>query len=868
MNNTSPFKLPKFPLRFLKWFCSPDLIEDVEGDLSELFAERLEKGKVKARLWFIIDVLLLFRPGIIRQQEFNKGLNQYNMFSNYLKIAVRNALRYKGYTSLNLLGLVVGIASSVLVLLWIQDEVRIDKFHDNGDSIYQVFRNMRQSNGIVSTTSTLPKPAGDLMREDYSEIDMVAWMSWEMGNEFVLGEKELEANGRFVSPEFLEMFSFELLLGVDKAALNELNGVLISRAVAEKLFGSGWKDKAMGQLLKVSDVEGVLVTGVFENTGENSSLTFDWLLPIQALINSAAWVNDWGNGSFDTFVTINDPSKVSPVSERIRPMINDNTAGNASAGNEELILHKFEDTYLYSNFDNGVISGGRIDYVRIMTIVAIFILIVACINFMNLTTARSSRRSKEIGLRKVMGAPKGAIRTQFFFEAILLTFVAVVISVVVVVVLIPYFNNLVNKSLSIDFMDINTWYYIFGLILSIGLISGSYPAVLLPALSIIQSIKGEMKQPSYAAYFRKGLVVFQFAISTLLIIGTTVVYQQIDFVLNKDLGIDKDNLVAINLDGDLPQRLETYKSELMRLPEVTAVSAASGNPISYGRSTSSAEWEGKNPEEGYEVNVIISDEDFIETTGMEMLEGRAFSDQLKDSTNFIINEVAAKLMGFDDPVGKKLSFWGYEGQIIGVVKNFHMSNLYEPIAPLIITCIDPSRSAVALVRIDGNVGEVMREVESITKELNPTFDFRYQFIDQAYAESYESERTLGTLANIFALISILISSLGLLGLASYSAEQRSKEIGVRKVHGASVMQILLLLSKDYSKLIFIAFVLAIPFGYLVTQNWLDNFEFRTVLNPVVFIGAGAVTFLIGVFTVAAKSFQAATVNPVRSLKEE
>ena len=322
------------------------------------------------------------------------------------------------------------------------------------------------------------------------------------------------------------------------------------------------------------------------------------------------------------------------------------------------------------------------------------------------------------------------------------------------------------------------------------------------------------------------------------------------------------------MQGDMASKMETYRTELLRIPEVTAVSAASGNPLSYGRSTSSADWEGKDPNEGYEVNVVLSDQAFISTMGMEIVKGRGFSQQLEDSTNFIINEVAAKMMGFEDPIQKRMSFWGIEGKIVGVVKNFHMSNLYEQIAPVIISCYDYSNSSVMLARISGNHAEVMTSIEAISQKLDPEHDFEYQFLDQAYAENYESERTLSTLARLFALISLIISNLGLLGLASYSAEQRAREIGVRKVHGASIMQILLLLSKDYSRLIFIAFVIAMPFGYYVTNNWLDNFEFRTNLGMPVFLLAGLATFVIGVVTVASKSYQAASTNPMNSLKDE
>lgn len=859
---------PRLPLKLLRWFCSDELIEDVEGDLSELYTARSEANISKAKRLFYRDVLMLFRPGIIKTPELLKGQNNITMLNNYLKIAWRNALRYKGYSLLNIFGLVIGIASSVLVLLWIQDEVSMDNFHEKGDKIYRVFRNMKQNNGQVNTSESLPKPVGDLINEEYSEVDDVAWLSWELDAQFNFGENSYEEYGRYVNPSFLNMFSFEVILGDKNTALNELNSVMISRDMADRLFGMGWNDEIIGKIVKIPEQPDIFVTAVFENVGDNSSLKFDWLAPAQAFFNANDWVNDWGNGSFSTFITIPDDEKVQTVADRLLMEIKKHTVGNPNAGDEELIIQRFNDLYLYSNFKNGVVAGGRIDYVRIMTVVAIFILIVACINFMNLTTARSNRRSKEIGLRKVMGAEKGSIRTQFYIEALLFTSIAMLISIVVVTLLLPYFNQLVNKNLSIEFNNFITWYFILGMTFTVGFISGSYPALVLPKIDLLQSMKGGLIQSSFASFFRKGLVVFQFAISTLLIIGTVVVYKQIGYVLNKDLGMDKDNVVALSLQGDMAAKMETYRTELLRIPEVTAVSAASGNPLNYGRSTSSADWEGKDPNEGYEVNIVLSDQAFISTMGMEMVKGRGFSQQLEDSTNFIINEVAAKMMGFKDPIQKSMSFWGIEGKIIGVVKDFHMSNLYEQIAPVIISCYDYSRSSVMLARVSGNHAEVMSSIEDITLKLNPEHDFEYQFLDQAYAENYESERTLSTLARLFALISLIISNLGLLGLASYSAEQRAREIGVRKVHGASIIQILLMLSKDYSRLIFLAFIIAMPFGYFVTNNWLNNFEFRTDLGAPVFLLAGLATFVIGVFTVATKSYQAASTNPVNSLKDE
>lgn len=857
---------PKWPLKFLRWFCDPALIEDVEGDLSELFSERKEKSSVSARMLYLIDVLLLIRPGIIKNFKLNIGLINTTMIKNYLKVAFRNAKRYKGFTALNILGLVIGLVSSILILLWVNDEIRIDKFHTNGDRIYQVFRNMKQAGGMVRTTWTVPKPAADLIRAEYPEVDDVVQVSWTINMDIEFGESSSEERGFFVTPNFLSMFSFDVITGDANTALNDVNSIMISRTVAEKYFGSFWKEKAVGSQFKLDGNREAMVSGVFENIGDNSSVQFDWLMPAQHFFSQNEWVDDWGNGSFKIYF-LADVDDIPAIQKRIYDEIIVHAAGQDNAGEEYLIVHKFEDYYLYSNFENGVISGGRIDNVKILTIVAVFLLAIASINFMNLATARSGRRSKEVGLRKVMGAYKSSISVQFFVESILLSAISMIISVLFVWLLLPYFNQLVDKNLSLDFTLPFTWYFLIGLILLVGLLSGIYPAILLPTFNIINSLKGAIKQSTGAGYFRKGLVVFQFGISTLLIIGTGVVYSQLQYILTKDLGLDKENLMAIRMGERFGERLETYKTELTKIPEVKAFSSSSGNPISTRRSTSSARWEGMN-KEGYEINILLADEHLVNTMGMEMLSGRDFDQQLQDSTNFLINEVMAELMGFDDPLGKKLSFWGINGQVVGVVKNFHMSTLREPIAPLIISCFAPSNNNLALLKIQGDTGKALKSIEETIKDLNPENEFDYRFIDQAYAESYETEVVVGKLARIFAFISVLISCLGLLGLSAYTAEQRSKEIGIRKVHGASIYQILLLLTKDYSKLMILAFILAVPFGYYYAQSWLDNYEFRTSIGFSIFITGGILTFIIGVLTVTAKSYQAATENPVKSLRDE
>ncbi len=862
MNETQP---PIWPTRFLRWFCRPDLYEDVSGDLAELYAYNRQNQPGKAKTLYFLDVLLMFRPGIIR--NFKTQNKPTFMFRNYLKIALRNALRYKGYTVLNILGLVVGIASSFTILLWVNDEVKVDKFHSNGDAIYQLWRNMKQSNGVTRTTESQPKPLADHVRETYPEVEDVAQMSWEIDMSIGQGDKVTTEMGRFVSVNYLELFDFEVVLGDRELMLDDPSGIVLTRSLAERHFGEDWKN-SIGKSLRIESDYDLQVTGIIEDPGPHSSIQFNWLAPAEIYFRQNDWVDDWGNGSFSIYAVIPDESKVADVSERVYPEILDHTQGADNAGHETVVLQRFSETYLYSNFDNGVVSGGRIDYVRLLSIIAIVTLIIACINFMNLATARAGRRSREIGIRKVMGAQKGSLRTQFFFEAGLLTVISVVLSMVIVFLVLPSFNLLANKELILDFTSIELWIFVLSITVIVTILSGSYPALLLARFKIVDAIKGTVKQASITAWLRKGLVVFQFAISTMLIVMTVVIYQQISFAMNKDLGMEKENIVAVALRGNMSQRLNTYKTELLRIPEVKSVTAASGNPLRYGRSTSSASWEGKDPDQEYEVNVILSDDQFIDVMGMDIVAGRGFEKQSMDSTNFIINEVAAELMGFDDPIGEPLSFWGVDGHIVGVVKNFHMRGMQTAIAPLVISCISTNNLAVALVKITGDTPSVLDQIEKITTEMNPESVFAYEFLDQTYANYYQNELTVRTLASIFSGISILISCLGLFGLASYSAETRSREIGVRKVHGASVAQILMLLSRDYARLILISFIISIPIAWYFVQSWLEGFEFRMNLGPGVFVMAAGITFITGVVTILTKSYQAATINPAATLKDE
>ncbi|WP_339810849.1 ABC transporter permease [uncultured Imperialibacter sp.] len=856
---------PKWLLTFLRWFCDPDLLEDVEGDLTELFERRAESSSTRARWLFALDVLKLLRPGIVKNFAFVTTQNNNAMLFNHIKMAIRHALRYKGYTVLNLFGLIVGLTSSILILLWVNDEVEKDQFHVNADRIYQVWRNMYQANGEVITTGSIPGPLGEALANNYPEVDEVTYYSWELELLFRLDENVSYEKGRYVSPEFFSIFSFPFAAGDPASALKDPHSVVISEKLAKKYFGESWKTDALSKVIKIDESQEFTVSGIFEDIDSQSSMTFDFVLPAHEYIARNEWIKSWFNGGFSIYFTVKPGADLAAVQQRIEQEINKNTD---NAADERLMVLKATDTYLHSNFKNGVPSGGRVQYVRILTIIAIFLLVISCINFMNLATARASRRTKEIGVRKVLGAQRRTLGQQFMVESFMITIVAALLSIGCVLLIIPYFNGLTDKQLYLDFTDARFWMGIFALIAVTGLLSGSYPALLLPSFKVTNSLKGAVRQSASSIYFRNGLVVFQFALSIILIIGSLVVARQMNFVLNKNLGLDKENMAYLYMPQDLANRRDVYRTELLNIPEVKEVSFASGNPLQYGRSTGSSQWDGKDPNAEIEVNVLMVDLGFFSSMGMEIVDGRDFSkDFASDTTNYIINEVMADIMGFDEPLGQNLSIWGSKGKVIGIVKNFHMQSLYEPIAPVIVT-YNPAYTSVALIRLQNDIPKAIAGIEKVTTALSPAFPFQYEFMDTSYAASYRTEMSLSALVNIFAIVSIFISCLGLFGLSSFSADLRSKEIGIRKVHGASVTGLIMLLSKDYTRLMIVAFVLAAPVAWYYMQEWLNSFAFRTDLTLTAFLLAGLTAFVVGALTVSVKSYQAASVNPTRTLKDE
>ncbi|HET6540264.1 MAG TPA: ABC transporter permease [Chryseolinea sp.] len=855
---------PRLALKFLRWFCDARLLEDVEGDLMELYEMRAAVDKAKARRLFCIDVLLLFRPGIIRNFVLLRRLTTFGMLYHHIKTTLRQVRKFKGYTTINLSGLVVGLVSCLFIALWVLDEVNMDKFHEKSDRIYKVWRNMTQQGGEVITNRYIPQPLEIVLKNEYPEVEDVAMVTWEMESLFRKDDKTSYETGFYASPGFFKIFSFPFLAGNPLTALNDIHSVAISERLARSYFGDNWRD-AVGQIFRIDERQEFTVTGIFANQGSNSSFRFDWIIPSSEFLQRNKWVESWYNGGSQIYFSLKQGADIEAVRKRAEQEVNKHTDGSAD---EPIYLQLFSETYLNETFENGIPIGGRIQYVRILTAVGLFILLIACINFMNLSTARSSTRAKEIGVRKVMGARRTSLSGQFFTESFFYALGSGLIAILIVYLTLPYFNTLTGKSIVMDLTDPLIAVGIIGIVIITGLLSGSYPALLMSSFGIINSLKGKAKHRSGEGQMRQVLATLQFAISIFLICGSIVVSKQVSYILNKDLGLRKENVMMVGLESELQRKNDAYRTELLRIPEVKNVTFTSGNPISYHSSTGGASWEGKDPNAVIEINVMSIGDDFYETTGIRVAEGKAFSGNLAtDSLYFMVNEVLADLMGPGSPVGKKLSCWGINGTIIGLVRNFHMSSMYDQIAPLIIR-YDPNNTRVALIRTQGSTQEAIGQVEQVTRKLNPAFPFRYQFMDEEYARSYSSELAVSTLLNYFALVCIFISCLGLLGLSSFAADQRAKEIGIRKVLGAGVLNLVLLISRDYVRIMVVACVLAIPVSYYYLQQWLNSFAFRMDLSIAFFSFAGMLAILLGGLTVGFKSFRAAVANPRDTLKEE
>jgi ABC-type antimicrobial peptide transport system permease subunit len=806
------------------------------------------------------------------------------MIKNYLKVAWRNITRNKIYTTINVLGLALGISCCLFILLWVQDEKGVDNFHRKGENLFSIYKTVT-ANGKVEGDYFTPLRLykdGDAfnvafvledLKQAVPEVKYQAFyttgyeLPWGHPETFQVGDKKLKLEGARAGEDFFKMFSYPLIEGSAERALKDVNGIAISRKMANIFFGS--PHKALGKTMRYENKLNFVVTAVFEDLPEQSALKFDFLFNWDAQKK----VVEWASSNFRTFIQLSENADVKKVEAKINKLLQVRLQKYGGSKTDVGLQH-YRDQYLYGSFVNGKPSGGRIEYVRIFSGVAIFILIIACINFMNLATARSIKRAREIGLRKVVGSTRGNLIGQFLGESLLFSMLATVLSLILVIALLPAFNNFTGKRIAFPFAHGAFWAALAGLMLITGLVAGSYPALYLSSLKPVRTLKGVFRFTRGSIWFRKGLTVFQFAMSIMLLIATIVISRQTVYVQRSNLGYDRENLIYIRIEGELTNRKNylLFKEQASQMPGIAMIDRSTEAPHQMSFLEAGAiNWEGK--QEGDVISFYPSSVgfDFIRLMKLGIAEGRDFSRlNATDSADaFMVNEEAVRQMGMKNPIGKWVSAWKKKGHIIAVLKDFHTHSLHEPIKPLIIDVKEYEYFGVIIVRTQaGKTRQALASLEKVYNNINPNYPFVYQFVDQEYQRLYNSELIMSRLSVLFAILAILISCLGLLGLVIFSAEQRIREMGIRKVLGASLTQIIASFSTDFLKLVLVAFLIAAPLAWYAMSAWLQGFAYRISLSWWIFAVAGIVSLAIALLTVSYQAVKAAMTNPIKSLRTE
>ncbi len=788
------------------------------------------------------------------------------MLKNYLKIAIRSLRKNSVYSFINISGLAVGIACSILILLWVQDETSYDRFQPKLDRLHQVWINA-YFDGKINSWTSVPQPLKNALKEEISSIKNAAITEWGGTHLLTVGDKKLNQRGYFASYEFLEMFQFPLISGTAEEVLDDTYSIVLTESAAKRLFG---EEDPINKLIKFNNDADVKVTGILKDIPSNSSFEFDYLVPFSLMVATQQWAKEaetnWGNNSFQVFVELPEGTTKEKVDADIKDFLNSKLEDDFK---KDLWLHPMSRWRLHSTFENGKEAGGMIDYVNLFSIIAIFILVIACINFMNLATARSEKRAREVGIRKSVGSKRQDLIFQFLGESILISIIAFALAIILVEGALPFYNDLVEKQLSLPYLSTQFWLFAMVMILVTGLLSGSYPALYLSSFNVVKVLKGKIQVGKNASIPRQVLVVLQFGFSIILIVGTIVVYFQIQHVKNRDLGYDQENLITIQYNNELRENYKTIKQELLRTGVVESVTR-SNSPITAIWSNNFIGWPGKPEDLKVIFSTISAEYDYTKTMGIKVLMGRDFSEDFKsDSSAVIINKAGLDLMGLKDPIGTKLDLWGSEVELIGVVENSLMGSPFREVAPMFMIC-NPNWISAVTIRLSqtNDLPGSISKVEEIFKQFNPAYPFEYTFADVEFKKKFTTIDLIGKLANLFAFLALLITGLGLFGLAAFTAEQRTKEIGIRKVLGATVTAVIVMISKDFSRLVLVAFIVAAPLAWYFLDSFLERYPMRISIPWWTFPLAGGFAFIMAIAIVGLQAFKAAVDNPVKSLRSE
>ncbi|MFT6855178.1 MAG: putative ABC transport system permease protein [Cyclobacteriaceae bacterium] len=870
------------PPRLAEWvlmrFLREDLAEEVLGDLDEKFYATLEsKTLLRAKLDYWFQVINYLRPFAFKNATLFHPISK-GMYKNYLKIGYRNLLRNKGYSSINILGLAVGMSVAMLIGLWVQDELSFGEYHENHARVAQVMER-EALNGNISIGQALPIPLRAELLSKYGEdFESVILAFWRQSLIISYDDINLTAEGNFMGSDVIDMFTLKMLKGGSNA-LTEPGSIIISESLAKIIFK---ESDPIGQLMKIDNELNVMVTGVYEDAPKNSDFYgLSWIAPWKLWETSQEWVrhsantHDWSNNSFQIYVSIAEYVNMTAVSERIKQAKFNNVNERAQALTPELFLHPMDDWHLRSAWENGVQKGGLIQFVVLFGIIGVLVLILGCINFMNLSTAQSERRSKEVGIRKAIGAQRGQLMSQFLTESFLVVMLSFVLAMIIISLVMPLFNGLVEKDLFVPFSDVYFWCVSLGFILVTALLAGSYPALYLSSFRPIAVLKGTFRAAGSALLFRKVLVVFQFTTSVALVIGTIIVQQQIEHTKDRPMGYEVDGTIMTwSNSAGFKGKFDVLRNELKSTGAIVEMSESSSPITMVFSRVSSLSWEGKHPDYTPNFGRITVTPEYGQTVGWEITKGRDFSRNFAtDTAALIINQKAANEMGMDDPIGKMIK-WGNDEharhfQIIGVINNMLVESPFDEISPMIFAMSKSDMNCMTLkLHPNKSASASLMIIQDVFNKHIPSVPFDYRFTDQAHGKKFASVEKVGKLSGIFAALAIIISCLGIFGMASFVAEQRTKEIGIRKVLGSSVFDIWKMLASGFVLLVGVSFLIAIPIAFFTLSAWLEGFDYKKEIHWSVFAIAGLGALLITMMTVSYHAIHSALGNPLNSLRSE
>jgi ABC-type antimicrobial peptide transport system permease subunit len=861
---------PRYALKFLRWFCREDYVEEIEGDLTEIFEKQAEQSPAKAKRKFIWSVVKYFRPEFIKSFKTSYHTNPVAMFRHNFLLTYRNFMRYKSSFLLNLIGLSTALASVLLIYLWVMDEVSIDRFHEKDNRLFQVMRNTPGSLNAVEThgsNSNLLPPA---LEEEMPEVEYAVPMRPMSASVVSAGKNYVKATGAFAGKHFFNAFSYEIIQGRKEKLLSAKYAMAISDELAVKLFGSAENSIGKSVIWSMEHFGDThTVSGVFRKPARSSFHEFDFFVTHEAFLGKNRMDNSWDSNPILTFLTLKPGVNSADFNVALNKFYRSKRKGNPDWVADSMFIQQYSDMYLYGHYENGKQAGGRIDYVILFSVIASAILSIACINFMNLSTAQALRRIKEVGIKKTIGVQRRTLIWQHLSESMLMSVISLVVAAILVFLFLPQFNNITGKQLTVT-QNGEIFSGAMMVVILTGLISGSYPAFYLSGFRPVVVLKGKLNTSLGEVFVRKGLVIFQFCISVLMIAGVVIVYQQLEFVQSKNLGYEKENVILLQKQGNLNTDLESFLAEAGNITGIESVSSIGASITDNANGSWGHVWEGQKPgEEKLQFSGATINFDLIETLGMKMKEGRSFSRKFsQEDMKIVLNETAVNKMGLSDPVGKWFELWGKKREIIGVVKDFHSQSMYGEILPMFFLCNPQNTHTIVLKIGKGTEKQTLAKLEALYKKFNPGIPFEFKFLDDEYQALYKVEQRVSDLSKYFASIAILISCLGLFGLAAFTAERRTKEIGIRKILGCSELRIATMLSGDFSRLVLIAIAIALPLSYYLADKWLSGFAYHIALEWWFFASAALAGLVVAWLTIGTQTFRAARTNPAQCLKQE